>query len=136
MNGSAAAIFGQKVVLGGGAPVNLNSLVWPSSSSIMASSICLASFLRSAGIDFGIAQPQISSHAKGFVRLGPSGKRAAATLPATLDLAGGPPPPISPPRKGFWWGGGGGGGAPPPFPPRLWFGGGRGRSPPTGSRRQ
>src|SRR3954453_20502042 len=89
MKGSAAAIFGQKVVFGGGAPVNLNSLVWPSSSSIMASSICLASFLRSGATDFGIAQPQISSQANGFgARLGPSGKRAAATLPATLDLAG------------------------------------------------
>src|SRR6266567_293811 len=88
MNGSLAAIFGQKVVLGGGAPVNLNSLVWPSSSSIMASSICLASFLRSGAIDFGIAQPQISSHANGLVRFGPSGKRAAATLPAIFDLAG------------------------------------------------
>src|SRR3954453_19029620 len=88
MNGSAAAIFGQKVVLGGGAPVNLNSFVWPSSSSIMASSICLASFLRSAGIDFGIAQPQMSSHANGFDRFGPRGKRGAATLPATFDLAG------------------------------------------------
>src|SRR3954468_2785660 len=88
MNGSAAAIFGQKVVFGGGAPVNLNSFVWPSSSSIMASSICLATFLRSGAIDFGIAQPQISSQANGFVRLGPSGKRAAATFPATLDLAG------------------------------------------------
>src|SRR6201991_5297538 len=88
MNGSAVAIFGQNVVLGGGAPVALNSLVWPSSSSIMASSICLASFLRSGAIDFGIAQPQISSQAKGFVRFGPSGKRVAATLPAPLDLAG------------------------------------------------
>src|SRR4051794_4411673 len=88
MNGSAAAILGQKVVLGGGAPVALNSLVWPSSSSIMASSICLASFLRSAGIDFGIAQPQMSSHANGFDRFGRREKRAAATLPAILDLAG------------------------------------------------
>src|SRR4030081_2525695 len=88
MNGSAAAIFGQKVVLGGGAPVALNSLVWPSSSSIMASSICLATFLRSGGIDFGIAQPQISSQAHGLVRFGPSGKRAAATFPATLDFPG------------------------------------------------
>src|ERR1700709_2753242 len=88
MNGSAAAIFGQKVVFGGGAPVALNSLVWPSSSSIMASSICLASFLRSAGIDFGIAQPQIRPAAQGFFRFGPSGKRAAATFPATLDFPG------------------------------------------------
>src|ERR1700710_2295191 len=88
MNGSASAIFGQKVVLGGGAPVALNNLVWPSSSSIMASSICLASFLRSGGIDFGIAQPQISSQANGLVRLGPSGKRAAATLPTIFDFAG------------------------------------------------
>src|SRR6266403_29294 len=88
MNGSAAAIFGQKAVFGGGAPVALKSFVWPSSSSIMASSICLASFLRSGAIDFGIAQPQISSQAKGLLRLGPSGKRAAATLPATFDFAG------------------------------------------------
>src|SRR3982751_5712619 len=88
MNGSAAAIFGQKVVLGGGAPVALNSFVWPSSSSIMASSICLASFLRSGAIDFGIAQPQMSSHANGSLRFGPSGKRAAPILPAILDLAG------------------------------------------------
>src|SRR5260370_41716653 len=88
MNGSAAAICGQKVVLGGGAPVAFQSLIWPSSSSIMASSIFLASFLRSGAIDFGIAQPQISSHANGCVRFGPSGKRAAATLPAFFDLAG------------------------------------------------
>src|ERR1700755_671131 len=102
MNGSASAIFGQKVVLGGGAPVALNSLVWPSSSSIMASSICLASFLRSGAIDFGIAQPQISSQANGLLRFGPSGKRAAATLPATLDLAGSlnvPPPHQAAARK-------------------------------------
>src|SRR3954447_328347 len=88
MNGSASAIFGQNWVLGGGAPVAFHSFTWPSSSSIMASSICLASFLRSGAIDFGIAQPQISSQANGFARLGPSGNRAAATLPATLDLAG------------------------------------------------
>src|SRR5437763_10580392 len=88
MNGSTAAIFGQKVVLGGGAPVAFHSFIWPASSSIIASSICLASFLRSGAIDFGIAQPQISSQANGFVRLGPSGKRAAAILPAIFDLAG------------------------------------------------
>src|SRR6476661_4200876 len=88
MNGSVAAIFGQNSVLGGGAPVAFQSFVWPSSSSIMALSICLASFLRSGEIDFGIAQPQMSSQANGRVRLGPSGKRAAAILPAILDLAG------------------------------------------------
>src|SRR3977135_3503396 len=88
MNGSPAAIFGQKVVLGGGAPVALNSFVWPSLSSIMASSICLAAFLRSGAIDFGIAQPQISSQANGLARLGPTGKRVAAPLPAIFDLAG------------------------------------------------
>src|SRR6476619_2343698 len=88
MKASCSAIFGQNVVLGGGAPVALNNFVWPSSSSIIAFSICLASFLRSSGIDFGIAQPQISSQANGLVRFGPSGKRAAATLPATFDLAG------------------------------------------------
>src|SRR5437899_6465493 len=88
MKGSCSAILGQNEVLGGGAPVAFQSFVWPSSSSIMASSICLASFLRSGAIDFGIAQPQISSQAKGLVRFGPSGKRAAATLPATFDLAG------------------------------------------------
>src|SRR4029078_10367243 len=95
MKGSLAAIFGQNVVLGGGAPVALNSLVWPSSSSIMAFNICLASFLRSGAIDFGISQPQISSQANGRVRFGPSGKLAAATLPAIFDLAGSlnmPPP--------------------------------------------
>src|SRR5438445_10519395 len=88
MKGSLAAIFGQNVVLGGGAPVAFHSFIWPSSSSIIALSICLASFLRSGAIDFGIAQPQISSQANGLARLGPSGKRAAATLPATFDLAG------------------------------------------------
>src|SRR6476646_7765290 len=88
MNGSAAAIFGQNSELGGGAPVAFQSFVWPSSSSIMALSICLASFLRSGEIDFGIAQPQMSSQANGRVRLGPSGKRAAATLPEIFDLAG------------------------------------------------
>jgi hypothetical protein len=51
----------------------------------MAFNICLASFLRSSGIDFGIAQPQMSSQPNGFARSGPSGKRAAAILPATFD---------------------------------------------------
>src|SRR3954462_1582998 len=88
MNGSCAAISGQNSVLGGGAPVALNSLIWPSLSSIMASSIALAAFLRSGEIDFGIAQPQMSSQANGLARSGPSGKLAAATLPAIFDLAG------------------------------------------------
>src|ERR1044071_7628546 len=88
MNESSAASSAQNSVLGGGAPVALNSFFWPSLSSIMASSISLASFLRSGEIDFGIAQPQISSQANGLLRFGPSGKRAAATLPTTLDLAG------------------------------------------------
>src|SRR5215813_10798509 len=88
MKGSSAAISGQNDVLGGGAPVALNSLIWPSLSSIIAFSICLASFLRSSGIDLGIAQPQMSSQPNGFLRSGPSGKRAAAILPATFDLAG------------------------------------------------
>src|SRR5204863_4728120 len=88
MNESSAAISAQNSVLGGGAPVVLNSFFWPSLSSIMASSISLASFLRSGAIDFGIAQPQISSQANGLARLGPSGKRVAATLPAIFDLAG------------------------------------------------
>src|SRR3982074_3857504 len=94
MNGPAPAMLGQKVVLGGGAPVPFPSLIWPSSSTIMAACISLASFLRSGEIDFGIAQPQMSSQAKFLVRLGPTGKRAAAILVATLDLAGsvkGPP---------------------------------------------
>src|SRR5438876_12272219 len=88
MNWSSAAIFGQKVVLGGGAPVAFQSFIWPASSSIIAFSISFASFLRSGAIDFGIAQPQISSQANGRVRFGPSGKRAAATLPAIFDFAG------------------------------------------------
>src|SRR5438270_11756247 len=88
MNGSAAAIFGQNWVLGGGGPVAFHSFTWPSSSSIMASSICLATFLPSGAIDLGIGQPQISCQAKGLVRLGPCGERAAATLPAIFDLAG------------------------------------------------
>ena len=88
MNVSSAAISAQNSVLGGGAPVALNSFFWPSLSSIMASSISLASFLRSGAIDFGIAQPQISSQANGLARSGPSGKRVAATLPAIFDLAG------------------------------------------------
>src|SRR5215475_14104818 len=88
MNGSAAAISGQKVVLGGGAPVAFNIFIWPSLSTIIAASISLASALRSGEIDFGIAQPQMSSQANGSLRLGPRGKRAAAILPAILDLAG------------------------------------------------
>ena len=40
----------------------------------MAASICLASALRSGEIDFGIAQPQMSSQAKCSLRFGPSGK--------------------------------------------------------------
>src|SRR3954462_14259284 len=87
MNASSAAISAQNSVLGGGAPVALNSFFWPSLSSIIALSISLAFFLRSGAIDFGIAQPQISSQANGFVRSGPSGKRAAAPLPAIFDLA-------------------------------------------------
>src|SRR5882757_4262991 len=87
MKGSWAAILGQNCVLGGGAPVAFHNFIWPS-STIMAASISLASFLRSGEIDFGIAQPQMSSQAKFLVRLGPSGKRAAAILVATLDLAG------------------------------------------------
>ena len=75
-------------MLGGGAPVAFHIFIWPSSSTIMAASISLASSLRSGEIDFGIAQPQMSSQAKFFLRFGPSGKRAAATLPAILDLAG------------------------------------------------
>src|SRR3954463_16432071 len=88
MKESSAAISAQNSVLGGGAPVALNSFFWPSLSSIIAFSISLASFLRSGEIDFGIAQPQMSSQANGSLRLGPSGKRAAAILPAILDLAG------------------------------------------------
>src|SRR5690349_16067678 len=87
MKGSCAAIFGQNSVLGGGAPVALNIFTCPSSSTIIAASISLASFLRSAGMDFGMAQPQMSSQPKGSLRFGPSGKRAAPTLPAILDLA-------------------------------------------------
>ena len=45
MNGSSAAILAQNSVLGGGAPVAFHNFVWPSSSSIIASSICLASCL-------------------------------------------------------------------------------------------
>src|SRR5262249_3971538 len=88
MKGSCAAILGQKVAFGGGAPVAFQSLVWPSSSTIIAANISLASFLRSGEIDFGIAQPQMSSQPNGSLRLGPTGKRAAAILPAILDLAG------------------------------------------------
>src|SRR5258708_20796220 len=88
MNGSCAAILSQNCVLGGGGPVAFHNCTWPSSSTIMAASISLASFLRSGEIDFGIAQPQMSSQANGSLRLGPSGKRAAAILPATFDLAG------------------------------------------------
>src|SRR5262249_39073987 len=87
MKGSLAAISAQNSVLGGGAPVALNSLIWPSLSSIIAFSIAFAAFLRSGEIDFGIAQPQMSSQANGLVRFGPSGKLAAATLPAIFDLA-------------------------------------------------
>src|ERR1043165_5385242 len=87
MKASSAAISAQHSVLGGGAPVALNSFFWPSLSSIIALSISLAFFLRSGEIDFGMAQPQMSSQANGLVRSGPSGKRAAATLPATFDLA-------------------------------------------------
>src|SRR4030095_1955961 len=75
MNGSCAAILGQNCVLGGGAPVAFHSFIWPSSSAIMAASISLASFLRSAEIDLGIAQPQMSSQAEVLVRLGPRGDR-------------------------------------------------------------
>src|SRR5262245_66539199 len=88
MKGSCAAILGQNWVFGGGAPVAFHIFIWPSSSTIIAASISLASALRSAGIDLGIAQPQMSFQAKFFCRFGPSGKRAAAMLVATLGLAG------------------------------------------------
>src|SRR5260370_36949427 len=88
MNGSCVAILSLIWLLGGGAPVAFHNFTWPSSSTIMAASISLASFLRSGAIDLGIAQPQMSSHANGSLRFGPSGKRAAAILPAILDLAG------------------------------------------------
>src|SRR5215475_14303395 len=88
MKGSWAAILGQYCVLGGGAPVAFHIFIWPSSSTIIAANISLASFLRSGEIDFGIAQPQMSSQPNGSLRFGPSGKRAAAILPAILDLAG------------------------------------------------
>src|SRR6266851_8870921 len=88
MNGSSWAILSHSSLLGGGAPVAFHSLSWPGSSSIMSESICLATFLRSAEIDFGIAQPQMSFHAKCSLRLGPSGKYVMLILPATLDFAG------------------------------------------------
>src|SRR5262245_47062661 len=48
--------------------------------------IFLARASRSADTDFGMAQPQISFHAIGVLRPGPTGNRAKATLPATRDL--------------------------------------------------
>src|SRR5215467_2590994 len=48
--------------------------------------IFLASAWRSGDTDFGMAQPQISFHAIGVLRPGPTGNRAKAILPATRDL--------------------------------------------------
>src|SRR5450755_2745410 len=88
MKGSVWAIFGHSVTFGGGAPVFFQSAIWPSSSVMIADSIFLASALRSAGIDFGIAHPQISSQFSTLLLIGPPGNFARPTLPATLDFAG------------------------------------------------
>src|ERR1039458_8130729 len=88
MNGSVLAIFGHNVTFGGGAPVFFQRSSWPSSSSMISDNIFFASALRSAGIAFGIAQPQISSQFWTPLLIGPTGNFARPTFPATLDLAG------------------------------------------------
>src|SRR5690348_12697656 len=88
MNLSVWAIFGQSVTFGGGAPVFFHRAICPSSSVMMADSISLARALRSGEIDFGMAQPQISSQFSTLFPIGPSGNLARPTLPATLDFAG------------------------------------------------
>src|SRR5258708_38723684 len=87
MNTSSLAILSDKSLLGGGAPVLFHNSRWPSSSSIMSESIRLARALRSAGADFGMAQPQMSFQAIGSWRVGPEGEEGVATFSATLGFA-------------------------------------------------
>src|SRR5262249_45436814 len=84
----SALSFGHSVMLGGGPPVFFHISICPASSLIMAESISLASFLRSAGTPFGIAQPQISFHDVGFCARGPTGNGAMPTLPAIFERLG------------------------------------------------
>src|SRR5260370_32044808 len=87
MNTSSLAILSHNSLLGGGAPVLFHNSRWPSSSSIMSESIRLARALRSAGADFGMAQPQMSFQAIGSWRVGAGGKKVVVTLAAALDFS-------------------------------------------------
>src|SRR5207247_10118496 len=75
-------------MFGGGPPVFFHISICPASSLIIAESISLASFLRSAGTPFGMAHPQISFHDVGFCARGPTGNGAIPTLPTILDRLG------------------------------------------------
>src|SRR5262249_5768685 len=73
---------------GGGPPVFFHISICPASSLIIAESISFASFLRSAGTPFGMAQPQISFHDVGLWARGPTGNGAMLTLPTIFDRLG------------------------------------------------
>src|SRR5258705_8025726 len=88
MNTSSLAILSHNSLLGGGAPVLFHNSRWPSSSSIMSESIRLARALRSAGADFGMAQPQMSFQAIGSWPLGPRGKKEKPVFFPTLEFSG------------------------------------------------
>src|SRR5258705_11951553 len=88
MNTSSLAILSHNSLLGGGAPVLFHNSRWPSSSSIMSESIRLARALRSAGADFGMAQPQMSFQAIGSWRVGAGGEEGVATFPGALGFVG------------------------------------------------
>src|SRR5258705_12470680 len=87
MNTSSLAILSHNSLLGGGAPVLFHNSRWPSSSSIMSESIRLARALRSAGADFGMAQPQMSFQAIGSWGVGAGGKKGVLALPAAFRFA-------------------------------------------------
>src|SRR5260221_5960361 len=87
MNTSSLAILSHNSLLGGGAPVLFHNSRWPSSSSIMSESIRLARALRSAGADFGMAQPQMSFQAIGSWRVGARGRKEGLSFPATFGFS-------------------------------------------------
>src|SRR5262249_24263457 len=75
-------------MFGGGPPVFFHIATCTASSLIIAESISLASFLRSAGMPLGMAHPQISFQDVGFCARGPTGKGAIRFLPRMLERWG------------------------------------------------
>src|SRR5215467_10661795 len=85
---SSLRSFGHSFTLGGGPPVFFHISICPASSLIIADSMSLTSFLRSAGTPIGIAQPQISFHDVGAFARGPTGNGAMPILPTILERLG------------------------------------------------